>query len=205
NSSALSYSQWRAIVWAQSISRSCTSGAQRYSDGSRSNASSSAVVPRSRAASSYSARAWPISFCAIDENATSSSRDGAIPVHSLSRQPRMSSSSAISISRCARSLTCLLQLRLQRIAVDAVVRLLQLVKELVHLVDRVARDDPQRDRLLPAAVLLVGERLRKRRVGRVERARVRERRAPFLLTEDLEGHAARTTSRTHCSCARNFR
>ena len=52
------------------------------------------VVPSSTAASSYSARAWPISFCAIDENATSSSSVGAIPVHSESRQPRISSSSA---------------------------------------------------------------------------------------------------------------
>ena len=40
------------------------------------------------------ARAWPISFCAIDENATSSSSIGAMPVHSESRQPMTSSSSA---------------------------------------------------------------------------------------------------------------
>src|SRR5207244_1496688 len=79
----------------------------------------------------------------------------------------------------------------------------QLVEELVHLVDRVARDDPKRDRFLPPAVLLVRERPRKRRVGRVDRTRVREGRALLLLTEDLEDHAAwaRTTLRTRASCS----
>src|SRR3954447_23902734 len=179
------------------------SGAQRYSSGVRSNASSSAVVPRSRAASSYSARACPISFCAIDENATSSSSDGAMPVHSESRQPRISSSSAYSRSRCARSVTRLLQLRLQRIAVDAVVRLLELVVEVRHLVHGVSRDDPQRNGLLPTPVLLVREHLGKRCVRRRYRAGVRERRAFLLLAEDLEDHAASasTTCRTHASCS----
>src|ERR671928_169954 len=107
------------MVCSQLGSRSWTSRAQRYSPGRRSKASSSAVVPRSRATSSYSARACPISFWAIEENATSSSRNGAIPVHSESRQPRISSSSAISSRSSARpcSLTCLLQLLLERLRV----------------------------------------------------------------------------------------
>src|SRR5512132_935370 len=144
----------RAIVRSHSGSRSSTSSEQRYSDGSRSKASSSAVVPTSRAASSYKARAWPTSFCAIEEKATSSSRNGAIPVHSESRQPRISSSSAISSSSVARSLTCLLELLLQGIAVDAVVVAVQLVDEFLDPHDRVARDDPEGDRLAAAAVLL---------------------------------------------------
>src|SRR3954447_14749169 len=142
------------MVCSQLGSRSSTSCAHRYSSRGRSKASSSAVVPRSRAASSYSARACPISFWAIDENATSSSSDGAMPVHSESRQPRISSSSAYSRRRCARSLTRLLQLRLQRVAVDAVVRLLELVVEVRHLVHGVARNDPEGDRLLSPTVLL---------------------------------------------------
>src|SRR5919197_3607727 len=101
------------------------------------------------------ARAWPISFCAIDEKATSSSRSGAIPVHSESRQPRTSSSSAIaSNERMSCSFTRLLQLLLQGIAVDPVVVAVQLVDELVDLDDRLARDDPERGRLAAAAVLL---------------------------------------------------
>src|SRR5262245_39660813 len=130
-----------------------------------------------------------------------------MPVHSESRQPRISSSSAYSRRSCARSLTRLLQLRLQRVAVDAVVRLLELVVELRHLVHRVARDDPQRDRLVPPPVLLVRERLRERRVRRDDRAGVRERRALLLLAEDLEDHAASasTTERTHASCSSMLR
>src|SRR5262245_36859971 len=126
-----------------------------------------------------------------------------MPVHSASRQPRISSSSAYSRRSCARSLTRLLQLRLQRVAVDAVVRLLELVVEVRHLVHGVARDDPERDRLLPPPVLLVRERLRERRVRRDDRARVGERRALLLLAQDFEDHAASasTTERTHCSCS----
>src|SRR5439155_4333311 len=135
----------RAIVCSHSGSRSSTSCAQRYSSGCRSNASSSAVVPRSRAASSYSARACPISFWAIDENATSSSRNGAIPVHSESRQPRTSSSSAISSNeRASCSFTGLLELLLQRVAVDAVVVAIELVREVLDLDDRLTRHDPKR-------------------------------------------------------------
>src|SRR5262245_45671915 len=97
----------------------------------------------------------------MDENATSSSRNGAIPVHSESRQPRISSSSAISSRCCARPLTCLLELDLQRVAVDAVVVPLELVDEVVDFVDCASRDDPERLRLLPAAVeltrVLLGE------------------------------------------------
>src|SRR5215471_2435365 len=136
------------MVFSQSSRRSSTRRELRYSSGMRSNASSSAVVPRSRATSSYNARAWPISFCAIDEKATSSSSRGAIPVHSESRQPRISSSSAISSNeRASDSFTCLLELRLQRVAVDAVVVAVELVDELLDLDDRLARHDPQRGRL----------------------------------------------------------
>jgi len=74
-------------------------------------------------------------------------------------QPRISSSSAISRSLRARSLTCLLQLRLEGVAVDAVVRLRELVGEVCDLVHGSPRDDPERLRLLPAAVLLARVRL----------------------------------------------
>src|SRR5580765_1970504 len=126
-----------------------------------------------------------------------------MPVHSESRQPRISSSSAYSISSCARSLTRLLELGFQRVAVDSVVRLLELVVEVGHFVDRFARDDPQRDRLLAPAVLLVRENLCERCVRRRHRAGVRERGALLLLAKDLEDHAAsaRTTERTHASCS----
>src|SRR5207253_1837976 len=104
--------------------------------------------------------------------------------------------SAYSRSRCARSLTRLLQLRLQRIAVDAVVRLVQLVREVVHLVHGVAWDDPQRLRLLPPPVLLARERLCEHGVRRGHGARVRERRALLLLAEDLPDHAQAASAST---------
>src|SRR5262245_30202286 len=143
------------------------------------------------------ARAWPISFCAFDEKATSSSRNGAIPVHSEFRQPRISSSSAISSSACA--LTSLLQLLLERITVDAVVVPLELVDELVDLVHGLARHDPQSDRLPAPAVLLARVPLGELLVRRLDRAGVRERLPFSLLTKNLVDHAAsgRTTRRTH--------
>src|SRR5262249_13222815 len=109
-----------------------------------------------------------------------------MPVHSESRQPRISSSSAHSRSRCARSLTRLLELRLQRVAVDAVIRLFELVGEVDDLADGVARDDPERLGLVAAAELLAREGLGERQVGRGYRAGMRERRALLLLAEDLE-------------------
>src|SRR5262245_8717847 len=126
-----------------------------------------------------------------------------MPVHSESRQPRISSSSASSISRCARSFTRLLGLGVQRVAVDAVVRLLELVVEVRHLVHGVARHDPQRNGLLSPPVLLVGERHGEVRVRCGNRARVRERRALLLLAEDFPDHAASasTTLRTQASCS----
>src|SRR5207249_4542314 len=144
-----------------------------------------------RPASSYRARACPISFWAIDENATSSSRNGAIPVRSESRQPRIRSSSAISRSSCACALTCLLQLLLERIPVDTVVVPVQLVDEVVDLVHSLARDDPERGRLAAAAVLLAGVPLGEALVGRLDRARVLEGLALPLLAKDLVDHAAR--------------
>src|SRR5262245_23607145 len=152
------------------------------------------------------ARAWPISFCAIDEKATSSSRNGAIPVHSELRQPRISSSSAISRS-CSRPLTRLPQLLLERIAVDAVVIPLQLVDELVDFVHSLSGHDPQRDRLAAPPVLLARVPLREFLVRRLDRAGVRERLALALLPKDLVDHAAsgRTTRRTHSVSSRVVR
>ena len=111
------------------------------------------------------------------------------------------------ISRCARSLTRLLQLGLDRVPVDAVVVPLELVRELGHRRDRVARDDPERDRLAAAAVLLARVHVREGRVGREHRARVLEGLALPLLSEDLVDHAARAsmTSRIHAVSARVVR
>src|SRR2546423_726984 len=140
----------------------------------------------------------------MDEKATSSSRLGAIPVHSESRQPRTSSSSAICRSSRDRAFTCLLELRLQGIAVDPVVVALQLVHELVDLVDGVPRDDPERDRLAAPAVLLAGVQLRERRVRSWQRPGVLEGLALPLPPEHLEDQAASasTTERTHADCPR---
>src|SRR5207247_5741656 len=132
------------------------SGALRQSAAPPPTATASAVVPSSAAASSDRARAWPISFCAIDEKATSSSSSGAMPVHSESRQPSISSSSASSRSSCARSLTRFLQLRLQGVAVDPVVVLAELVDEVGDLRDRVPLHDPKRLGLRPPPELLMG-------------------------------------------------
>src|SRR6478609_10987002 len=129
------------------------------------------------------ARAWPISFWAIEEKATSSSSSGAMPVHSESRQPRTSSSSARPSSAC--SLTSLLQSGLDGVAVDAAVLEVELVRPVLDVADRVARDEPERDRLAAAAVLLTRPRLREVRVGRDDRAGVLERLALALAPEDL--------------------
>src|SRR5436190_19481522 len=180
------------MACAQSSSRSSTSCEQRYSSGRRSNASSSAVVPSSRAASSYAARACPISFWAIDEKATSSSSMGAIPVHSESRHPTISSSSAISSNECAScSFTSPPQLLLQRVAVDPVVVAVELVGEVLDLDDRFARNDPQCFRLAAPAVELLGIRLGEVVVRSLERAGVVERLPLALLAEDLVDHVKR--------------
>src|SRR5262245_61674764 len=120
-----------------------------------------------------------------------------MPVHSEFRQPRISSSSAISSSAC--SFTCLLQLLLERVAVDAVVVALELVDELVDLVHRVARHEPERDRLAAPAELLACVPLGVLVVRRLHRARVRERLPLPLLAENLVDHAAcaSTVRRTH--------
>src|SRR4051794_12862090 len=190
-SSAVSYSQRRAIVCAQSSRRNSTSGAQRYSSSCRSNARASA----SSASNSYTARAWPISFWAIDENATSSSSSGAIPVHSESRHPITSSSSA---SPSSSSFTSLLQAGLDRVAVDAPVLEVELVRPLRHRVNCVSRHEPERDRLAAPAVLLARPCFGELRVGRLDRAGVLERLSLAILAEDLPDHAASKTSRTHC-------
>src|SRR5947207_7092551 len=128
---------------------------------------------------------------------------GAMPVHSESRQPTISSSSARPSSAC--SLTSLLQAGLDRVAVDAAVLEVELVDPVLDVADRVARDQPERDRLAAAAVLLARPGLREVRVGRGDRARVLEWLATPLLAEDLVDHAASTASRTHRSCSRNRR
>ena len=85
-------------------------------------------------------------------------------------------------------------------SIDAPVFQVELVGPVLDRVDLVARDEPQRLRLAAPAVLLARPRFRKRRVGRVDRARVLERLALALLPEDLVDHAAaRTASRTHRS------
>src|SRR5439155_4224813 len=145
----------------------------------------------------------PISFCAIEETATSSSSIGAMPVHSESRQPRTSSSSARPSSAC--SFTRLLQPCLDRIAVDAAVLEVELVGPVLDVADRVARDEPERDRLAAPAVLLARPRLREVGVRRLDGAGVLERLAFPLPAKNLVDHAASTTSRTHCSRSRKPR
>src|SRR5690242_21099630 len=142
----------------------------------------------------------------MEEKATSSSSSGAIPVHSESRQPRTSSSSASPSSSC--SFTRLLQTGLDRVAVDAAVLEVELVGPVLHVVDRLARDEPERHRFSSPAVLLARPGLGEVRVGRDDRARVLERGAALLLAKDLPDrlvHAASTASRTHCSCSRKRR
>src|SRR5690242_12749269 len=98
-----------------------------------------------------------------------------MPVHSESRHPRTSSSSAIASRSCARSLTRLLQLFLQGVAVHAVVIAIELVDEVLDRVQRLARRDPERRRLAAAPVLLARVRLCELLVGRLDRAGVLER------------------------------
>src|SRR5512145_1083218 len=138
----------------------------------------------------------------MDEKATSSSRNGAIPVHSEFRQPRISSSSAMDSRRSVRSLTGrtrgqleragllarLPQARLDRVAVHAAVLHLELVGELGDLVHRVPGNEPERHRLLPPAVLLARVDLRERLGGRGHGAGVLKGLTLPFLPEDLEDH-----------------
>src|SRR5947209_5809668 len=140
----------------------------------------------------------------MEEKATSSSSIGAIPVHSDSRHPRKSSSSAIDSSAC--SFTGLLQPSLDRIAVNTAVLEVELVGPVLDVADLAPRDEPQRHRLAAAPVLLACPRLREVRVGRDDRAGMLERLALPFAPEDLPlVHAAKTKSRTHCSCSRKRR
>src|SRR3954454_14271980 len=97
----------------------------------------------------------------MDENATSSSRNGATPVHSESRQPSTSSSSAIGSKRSARpgTLTRLPQPLLDGEPVDAAVLPVELVREALHLVRSLAWNEQECDRLLAAPELLARIRL----------------------------------------------
>src|SRR5690349_2275197 len=129
-----------------------------------------------------------------------------MPVHSDSRQPRTSSSSARPSSAC--SFTSLLQAGLDRVTVDAAVLEVELVGPVLDVADRPARDEPERDRLATPAVLLARPGLGEVRVGGDDRAGVLERGAALLFAEHLPdrmAHAARTASRTHCSCSRKRR
>src|SRR5438309_6792379 len=108
-----------------------------------------------------------------------------MPVHSDSRQPRKSSSSAIARSCCACALTSLLQPCLDRVAVDAAVLEVELVGPVLDVADLVAGHEPERDRLAAAAVLLARPRLREVRVGRHDRAGMLERLAFPLAPEHL--------------------
>src|SRR5581483_1329537 len=102
-----------------------------------------------------------------------------MPVHSESRQPRTSSSSARPSSAC--SFTRLLQACLDRVAVDPAVFEVELVGPVLDVADRVAGDEPECDGLAPPAVLLARPRLREVRVGGDHPAGVLERRAALLL------------------------
>src|SRR5262245_52214527 len=123
-----------------------------------------------------------------------------MPVHSESRQPRTSSSSA-SWRRSSCSLTCLPELLLQRVAVDAVVVALELVDELADLGDLRPGHDPQPLRLAAPSVELAGVRLREGGVRGRERAGVLERLSLALLPEHLVDHSASSSSTTPRACS----
>src|SRR6266516_698950 len=131
-----------------------------------------------------------------------------MPVHSESRQPTISSSSAIASNSCARSLTSNAQPFLDRVPVDAAVLEVELVGPVRHLVDRLAWHQPQRLRLAAPAVLLPRPRVGERGVRCHHRAGVRERLPLLLLPEDLvdrHRYAASKASRTQPSCSRKRR
>src|SRR5579864_978105 len=98
----------------------------------------------------------------------------------------MISSSSARPSRS--SFTGLLQPRLDRVAVDAPVLEIELVRPFVDDVHRVARDEPERNRLAAAAVLLSRPHLRELRVGRLNRPAVLERLPLAVLAKDLPDH-----------------
>src|SRR3954454_15500904 len=129
-----------------------------------------------------------------------------MPVHSESRQPRTSSSSARPSSAC--SLTSLLQSGLDRVTVHAAVLEVEFVGPVLDVADRVARDEPERDRLATPAILLARPCLREVGIRRDDRAGVLEGAAALLLAEDLPhvvlAHAAKA-SRTHRSWSRKRR
>src|SRR3954447_982873 len=102
--------------------------------------------------------------------------------------------------RRAYAATCLLQSRLARVAVDAAVLEVELVRPVVDDVHRSARHEPQRDGLAAPAVLLARPRFGELGVRRHDRPRMLERLPTPVLPEDLPlVHAASTVSRTHFS------
>src|SRR4051794_11887502 len=117
----------------------------------------------------------------------------------------ISSSSARPSS--SRSFTSLLQPGLDRIAVDAPVFQVELVRPVFDDVHGVTRNEPQRHGFAAASVLLARPRLRELRVRRDDRSGVLERSAAPVLSEHspLHRYAASTLSRTHFSCSRKRR
>src|SRR5215211_7782459 len=91
----------------------------------------------------------------------------------------------------ARPLSRLTELHLDGIAVDAAVVAVEDLGDvgIADLGDGVAGNDPERRRLVPAAVELARVRVRELGVRRLERPAVLERLAFALLAEDLpDGH-----------------
>src|SRR5439155_6656861 len=124
--------------------------------------------------------------------------DRSLPAPSSLRRSRASFTGT-------RSFACLREARLDRIAVDAAVLEIELVGPFLDVADRVARDEPERDRLAAPAVLLARPRLREVGVRGLDGAGVLERLAFPLPAKNLVDHAASTTSRTHCSRSRKPR
>src|SRR6185437_1846795 len=96
--------------------------------------------------------------------------------------------SSSSASPSSSSFTCLLQARLDRVAVDAPVLEIELVRPVVDHVHGIARHEPERDRLAAPAVLLARPCLREVDVRRDDGARVLERLALPILPEHLVDH-----------------
>src|SRR4029079_2641828 len=112
--------------------------------------------------------------------------------------------SPCSVGPRSRSFTCLPQPGLDRVAVDAAVLEVELVRPVGDGVDRVAGREPERNRLAAPAVLLARPRLGELRVRCVDRAAVLERLPLAILAEDLPDHPAkpRATRRAPTAPAR---
>ena len=105
------------------------------------------------------------------------------------------------------ALSSFAQSRLDRVPVHAPVLHLELVRELLDLPHRLARHEPESDRLLPPPVLLACVDLGEALVRRVHRSRVLERLSFSFLPKDLVDHAASasTTRSTQATSSRESR